>query len=330
MTKVKIFSGSNTKSLGESVAQAYHKTSLNKTKFTRFSDGEFIVSIDETVRGTNTYVIQSTSQPTDNLFELLMMGDALKRASAKNRVAVIPYMGFARQDKKDQPRVPIGMKMVADMIETAGFTRVLAIDLHVDQIQGFFNIPVDHLSASYVFIPYVKSLNLDNLIFASPDVGGTKRAKKFADAFNTDLVICHKTRPQANIVGEMKLIGDVKGKNVIIIDDICDTAGTLSKAANLIKESGALSVRAMITHPVLSGGAYNNIEKSVLCELITTDTIPLRDEKEFVDYEKSTKKITILSVDKMLANIINKINNNESVSSIFEIKNGTDKNKKYE
>jgi ribose-phosphate pyrophosphokinase len=249
--------------------------------------------------------------------ELLLLGDAMKRASADGRIAVIPYMGFARQDRKDRPRVPIGMKLVADMIEVAGFTRVVTIDLHADQIQGFFNIPVDHLSASYIFIPYVKSLNLDNLIFASPDVGGTKRAKVFADAFDTDLVICHKTRPQANMVGEMKLIGDVVGKNVIIVDDICDTAGTLTKAANMIKENGALSVRAMITHPILSGGAYSNIEKSELCELITTDTIPLKDPKEFVDFEKSTRKITILSVDEMLGRAIKKINAHESINSTF-------------
>jgi ribose-phosphate pyrophosphokinase len=251
--------------------------------------------------------------------ELLLLGDALKRASATNRVAVIPYMGYARQDKKDKSRYPIGMKLVADMIETAGFTRVVTIDLHADQIQGFFNIPVDHLSASYIFIPYVKSLGLENLVICSPDVGGTKRAKVFADAFDTDMVICHKTRPQANVIGEMKLIGDVKGKNVIIVDDICDTAGTLTKAANMIMENGALSVRAMITHPILSGGAYSNIEKSELCELITTDTIPLKDPKEFIDFKKSTRKITILSVDDMLGQAIKKINAQESMGSILNV-----------
>ena len=317
---VKIFAGSATKDLGEKISQRFDEEPLNKSTLLKFSDGEFIAYLDESVRGSDAFVIQSTIPPTDNLMELLLLGDAMKRASADGRIAVIPYMGFARQDRKDRPRVPIGMKLVADMIEVAGFTRVVTIDLHADQIQGFFNIPVDHLSASYIFIPYVKSLNLDNLIFASPDVGGTKRAKVFADAFDTDLVICHKTRPQANMVGEMKLIGDVVGKNVIIVDDICDTAGTLTKAANMIMENGAISVRAMITHPILSGGAYSNIEKSELCELITTDTIPLKDPKEFVDFEKSTRKITILSVDEMLGRAIKKINRHESINSTFNIK----------
>ena len=317
---VKIFAGSATKDLGEKISQRFDEEPLNKSTLLKFSDGEFIAYLDESVRGSDAFVIQSTISPTDNLMELLLLGDAMKRASADGRIAVIPYMGFARQDRKDRPRVPIGMKLVADMIEVAGFTRVVTIDLHADQIQGFFNIPVDHLSASYIFIPYVKSLNLDNLIFASPDVGGTKRAKVFADAFDTDLVICHKTRPQANMVGEMKLIGDVVGKNVIIVDDICDTAGTLTKAANMIMENVAISVRAMITHPILSGGAYSNIEKSELCELITTDTIPLKDPKEFVDFEKSTRKITILSVDEMLGRAIKKINRHESINSTFNIK----------
>ena len=319
--KVKIFAGEATKELGEKISLKFDNESLNKSNVTKFSDGEFITAIEETVRGTDAFVVQSTIPPTDNIFELLLYGDSLKRASADGRVAVIPYMGFARQDRKDKPRVPIGMKLVADMIETAGFTKVVTIDLDADQIQGFFNIPVDHLSASYIFIPYIKSLGLDNLIFASPDVGGTKRAKVFADAFDVDLAICHKHRPQANAIGEMKLIGDVEGKNVIMIDDICDTAGTLTKAANMIMEAGALSVRAMVTHPILSGGAYSNIEKSELCELITTDTIPLKDPKEFVDFEKSTRKITILSVDEMVSRAIRKINAHESINSTFNIKN---------
>ena len=314
--KVKIFSCTASKELGGRISYKYNDNPLDKSTRTDFSDGEFIIGIEESVRGVDAFVIQSTIPPTDNLFELLLMGDGLKRASASNRVAVIPYMGFARQDRKDKPRVPIGMKLVANMIVSAGFTRVVTIDLHADQIQGFFDIPVDHLSASYIFIPYVKSLNLENLVICSPDVGGTKRAKVFADKFNTDLVICHKTRPQANVVGEMKLIGDVKGKDVIIVDDMVDTAGTLSKAADLIIEQGANSVRAMVTHPVLSGGAYKNIEKSALVELITTDTIPLRDKKEFIDFEKSTRKITILSVDKMIAKAINKINKHESISEM--------------
>jgi len=319
--KVKIFAATATKQLGEKISIAFDSHELNKSSRIDFSDGEFISFLDESVRGTDAFVVQSTIPPTDNLFELLLLGDAMKRASASERIAVIPYMGFARQDRKDKPRVPIGMKLVADMIETAGFTRVVTIDLHADQIQGFFNIPVDHLSASYVFVPYVKSLGLENLIFASPDVGGTKRTKVFSDLFDTDMVICHKTRPAANIVGEMKLIGDVEGKDVIIVDDMVDTAGTLTKAANLMKEAGANSVRAMITHPVLSGGAYSNIEKSSLIELITTDTIPLRDKSEFLDFEKSTQKITVLSVDEMMAKAISNINTHESINLSFKLKN---------
>jgi len=319
--KVKIFAATATKELGEKISLAFDNKKLNETSRIDFSDGEFIAFLDETVRGTDAFVIQSTTPPTDNLFELLLLGDAMKRASASERIAVIPYMGFARQDRKDKPRVPIGMKMVADMIETAGFTRVVTIDLHADQIQGFFNIPVDHLSASYIFVPYVKSLGLENLIFASPDVGGTKRTKIFSDLFDTDMVICHKTRPAANQIGEMKLIGDVEGKDVIIVDDMVDTAGTLTKAANLMKDAGANSVRAMITHPVLSGGAYSNIEKSSLVELITTDTISLREPSEFIDFEKSTSKITVLSVDDMLAKAIKNINTHSSINSSFDLKN---------
>jgi len=318
--KVRIFSATATKTLGEKISNKFDKQPLNKSTRLNFSDGEFIAYLDETVRGTDAFVIQSTTPPTDNLFELLLLGDAMKRASATERIAVIPYFGFARQDRKDKPRVPIGAKLVADMIETAGFTRVVTIDLHADQIQGFFNIPVDHLSASYVFVPYVKSLGLDNLIFASPDVGGTKRTKVFSDLFDTDMVICHKTRPAPNQVGEMKLIGDVKGKDVIIVDDMVDTAGTLTKAANIMKEAGANSVRAMITHPVLSGGAYYNIQQSALVELITTDTIPLRDKKNFPEYDELTKKITVLSVDDMLAKAINNINTFESLNSSFKLK----------
>lgn len=318
--EVKIFSGENTKYLSDRVSKLYDGGELNRSKIQKFSDGEFIPIIEDCVRGANAYVIQSLFPPTDNIFELLLYGDALKRASADGRIAVIPYIGYARQDRKDKPRVPIGAKLMADMIVAAGFTRVVTIDLHADQIQGFFNVPVDHLSANYIFVPYLRALNLENLVIASPDVGGTKRAKVFADIFNTDMVICHKYRPQANVVGEFKVIGDVKDKNVVLIDDLIDTAGTISKAANIMMEQGAISVRAMITHPVLSGGAYNNIEKSALVELITTDTIPLRDAKEFLDFEKSTRKITVLSVDKMLAEALHKINEFESISSVFDFK----------
>lgn len=320
MKKVKIFAGTTTQELGQKIAQNFDGDQLNKSTKQIFSDGEFISYLNESVRGSNSFIIQSTIPPSDNLMELLLLGDSLKRASAEGRIAVIPYMGFARQDRKDKPRVPIGMKLVADMIQAAGFTRIVTIDLHADQIQAFFNIPVDHLSASYIFIPYVKKLNLDNLVIASPDAGGTKRAKVFADAFDTDMVICHKHRHQANAIGEMKLIGNVKDKNVIIVDDICDTAGTLTKAANMIMEQGAKSVRAMITHSILSGGAYSNIEKSALTELITTDTIQLKNPKHFTDFEKSTRKITVLSVDKMLAKAIDKINKFESINSTFNIK----------
>lgn len=320
MRKVKIFAGTATLTLADRVAHAFDQEALNRSKLAKFSDGELMTTIEDGVRGSNSYVIQSLIPPSDNIMELLLMGDALKRASADGIIAVIPYMGYARQDRKDRPRVPIGAKLVADIIHTAGFTRVVTIDLHADQIQGFFNMPVDHLSANFIFVPHLRQLNLPHLTFCSPDAGGIKRVKKYADIFDCEMVFCYKHRPKPNEVGELKLIGDVKGKNVVLVDDMIDTAGTICSAANMMMEQGALSVRAMVTHPVLSGGAYNNIEKSALLEVITTDTIPLKDPKHFADYEKSTRKFTVLSVDQMLADAIHKINNFESISSTFGIK----------
>lgn len=308
--KVKIFSGKKTKVLAEKVCQSFDGDPLNSMKLNRFSDGEFITDIKESVRGCDVFVIQSLTPPSDNIWELFMIGDALKRASAEERIAVCPYLGYSRQDRKCNPREPIGAKMLADVIQAVGFTRMVTIDLHADQIAGMYNIPVDHLSASYIFIPYIKELNLSDLMFAAPDAGSVKNVKKYADIFGVDMAICHKHRPDANVVSEMKLIGDVRNKNVIIVDDLIDTANTLRKSADLIKESGALSVRAMITHPILSGDAYNNIKNSALTKLITTDTIPL---KEGMD----TSKIEVLSVDIMLSKAMHKINDSESIQELF-------------
>lgn len=316
MRKVKIFSGTNSKKLAEKVCVHFDNEPLNKLNKNIFSDGEFIVSIDDCVRGSESYVIQTINN-TDSIWELLLIGDALKRASAVERIACIPYLGYSRQDRKCKPREPIGAKLLSDVIQTAGFTRLITIDIHAEQVASFYNIPVDHLKSSYIFVPYLKQLNLDNIIFATPDSGGVKRVKNYAEIFNTDMVFCYKHREIANVVSEMKLIGDVKGKNVIIVDDLADTCNTICKASNIMMEQGAISVRAIVTHPVLSGGAYNNIEKSALCELITTDTIPLRDAKEFLDFEKSTRKIKILSVSEMIATSMKKIHENESIQQLF-------------
>ena len=286
----KIFSGKATKNLAEKICKEFDGDPLNVLKLQRFSDGEFITDIQETVRGCDAFVIQSLTPPADNIWEMLMIGDALKRASAEQIIGIIPYINYSRQDRKCNPREPITSKLMADVLQVAGFTRILTIDLHNDSIQGFYNIPLDHLSANYIFIPYITQLNLPNLVFGTPDVGGSKRANKFSDKFGTDLIIWHKHRPKPNEVGKMKLIGDVTGKDVIFVDDIIDTGGTLCKAADLIMEKGATSVRAIITHPILSGKAYENIEKSALTELIVTDTIPIKQKLD---------KITVLSVDKM-------------------------------
>ncbi len=305
--EVKIFSGSSNKQLAESIAKHFGLP-LGKSSLSRFSDGEFQPSFEESVRGCDVFIIQSTFPPTDNLFELLLMVDAAKRASARRIVAVLPYFGFARQDRKDQPRVPIGSKLVANMLAAAGVTRVMTMDLHADQIQGFFEVPVDHLYASAVFGQAIKDLNLPNLIMASPDMGGSKRAYAYAKHLETDVVICYKQRKKANKVDKMFLIGDVKGKDVMLVDDMIDTAGTLTKAADIMHEKGASSVRAICTHPILSGEAYDRIEKSSLTELIVTDTIPLKRESE---------KIRVISVAELFAKVIYKVHNYESISSYF-------------
>ena len=274
---VKLFSGSGTIALSEKIASCYGKD-LGKIMLSRFSDGEFQPHYEESIRGCDVFLIQSTCQPNDNLVELLMMIDAAKRASAHYITAVIPYFGLARQDRKDKPRVAIGAKLVANLLVAAGIHRIMTMDLHAAQIQGFFDIPVDHLDASVIFVPHIKSLGLENLTIASPDMGGSYRARTFAKYFNAEVVICDKRRKRANEIESMSIIGDVSGQDIVLIDDIIDTAGTLSKAASLIMEKGANSVRAVCTHAVLSGKAYETIENSALTELIVTDTIPLKQE----------------------------------------------------
>jgi ribose-phosphate pyrophosphokinase len=306
---VKIFSGRATSVLAKNIAKNYG-IPLGNVIVTDFSDGEFQPSFEETVRGNDVLIIQSTMPPTDNLFELLLMIDAAKRASARKIIAVIPYFGFARQDRKDKPRVAIGAKLVANMLMAAGVDRVMTMDLHADQIQGFFEVPVDHLYASTIFFEEMTKFNTGNLIMAAPDAGGTKRANSYAKKLNVGLAICHKSRKKANEIAEMTVIGDVSGKDVILIDDMCDTAGTLAQAADLFMEKGALSVRAFCTHAVLSGPAYDRIEKSKITELIVTDTIPLR---------KKSDKIRVLTVADLFADVIHNVVNNESISSHFII-----------
>ena len=304
---VKIFSGSASTALAEKISTAYGQP-LGKTSVTRFSDGEFTPCFEETVRGNNVFLIQSTFPPVDNLFELLLMIDAAKRASAKTIVAVIPYFGFARQDRKDQPRVPIGAKLVANLLIASGVNRIITMDLHADQIQGFFEIPVDHLYASTVFIPYLKKLKLSNLAIVSPDVGGSKRANAYTKYLGADMAICYKERKKANEIDRMTLLGDVKGKNVVLVDDLVDTAGTLCKAADMLIAEGAKTVRAICTHPVLSGKAYEKIEKSKMLEFIVTDTIPLKQE---------CSKIKVISVAELFADVIDKVLSHESISAHF-------------
>ena len=306
-TNIKIFSGEATKYLATKVAKSYG-IKLGDSALQKFSDGEYQTSYNETVRGNFIFIIQSTFQPTDNLFELLLMIDAAKRASAYKIAAVIPYMGFARQDRKDKPRVAIGAKLIADLLTAAGVSRIITMDLHADQIQGFFNVPVDHLFSSTIFVPYINSLNIDNLIIASPDTGGTKRASAYSKFLNTGMVICYKSRKKANEVAEIRVIGDVKGKNVILIDDIIDTAGTITKAADMMISEGALSVRAFATHAVLSGPAYDRIENSKIDQIIVTDTIPLK---------KESPKIKVISVADMFAEVIDNVYNYRSISSNF-------------
>ena len=310
---VKLFAGSDTTELAEKIAQSYGKPLGDKT-LSRFSDGEIQPFYNESVRGSDVFIIQSTNQPTDNLFELLLMTDAAKRASAHYITAVVPYFGFARQDRKDKPRVAIGAKMIANLLTAAGIHRIMTMDLHAAQIQGFFDIPVDHLDGSIIFVPYIKSLKLPNLTIASPDMGGSYRARTFAKFFNAEVIICDKRRKRANEIESMSIIGDVTGQDVVLIDDICDTAGTLSKAAALIMENGAKSVRAVCTHAVLSGKAYETIENSVLSEMIVTDTIQLDPEKA-----KQSTKIKVLSTADLFAKAIKSVNQHSSISDLFEV-----------
>lgn len=304
---VKLFSGRATQYLAEKIAESYGEP-LGEVNYQQFSDGEMSPYLVESVRGHDVFIIQSTFAPADHLLELLLMVDAAKRASSHNVNVIIPYFGYARQDRKDKPRVAIAAKLIANLLSAAGADRIMACDLHADQIQGFFDIPVDHLDGSYIFVPYLKSLGLQDIMFATPDVGGIKRARNFAKFFNADLAVCDKHRKEANKIESMRLIGEVQGKDVILVDDLVDTAGTICKAAALIQENGAKSVRAVCTHPVLSGEAYDRIEKSALAEMVVADTIPLRQE---------SKKIKVLSVSDLFAKAIRKIHDNESISSLF-------------
>ena len=307
---VYLFTTRTSKVLAEKIAKHYGKD-LGKINVQLFSDGEFEPVLDESVRGGRVFLIGSTFPPADNLLELLLMIDAAKRASAKSITVVIPYYGLARQDRKDKPRAPIGAKLVANLLTAAGATRVMTMDLHADQIQGFFEIPVDHLYASTIFVDYIRSMNLDNLTIASPDMGGAKRAKNYASHIGAEVVIAYKERKKANVVEEMFLIGDVKDRNVILIDDMIDTAGTLCKAADILMANGAKSVRAMATHGVLSGKAYENIENSKMTEVIVTDTIP-------VDTAKSSK-IKVLSCAELFADVMKSVHEHQSISSKFII-----------
>lgn len=303
----KIFPVSESIELAQNIADAYG-LELGKVRKNIFSDGEFQVSFEESIRGRRIFLIGSTMPPTENLMEMLLMIDAAKRASARHITAVMPYYGWARQDRKDQPRVPIAAKMVAKLLQAAGATRVITMDLHADQIQGFFEIPVDHLYASTILLPHIKSLNLDDITIASPDMGGSKRAYAYSKFLNCEVVICYKQRKKANEIDYMELIGDVQGRNVIIVDDMVDTAGTLTKAADLMMERGAISVRAIATHAILSGDAFNRIEKSALQELIVTDSIPLKRE---------CSKIKVVSCAPLFAEVMHKVQNNTSISDNF-------------
>ena len=306
----KIFACTQSIPLAEQIAKAFGQP-LGKVNFSRYSDGEYQPSFEESIRGTRIFIIGSTNPSSDNLMEMLLMLDAAKRASARHITAVLPYYGWARQDRKDKPRVPIAAKLVAKMLETAGATRIITMDLHADQIQGFFEKPVDHLFASTIFMPYLRKLNLPNLCMASPDMGGSKRAYTYSKALESDVVICYKQREKANVVTHMELIGEVKGKNVVLVDDMVDTAGTLTKAADLMVERGALSVRAITTHGLLSGDAYERIENSKLTELIITDSI---------SKDHPSSKIKVLSCAELFADVMHRVHTNTSISSKFVLK----------
>lgn len=307
MVEIKLFSGSSSTYLAEKIADFYGEN-LGAYELMKFSDGEIQPSINESVRGAYVFLIQSTFAPSENLFELLLMIDAARRASAGYITAVIPYFGYARQDRKDKPRVPISSKLIANLLQAAGAHRIMTMDLHADQIQGFFDIPLDHLRGEAIFVPHLSTMNLDNVVFTSPDVGGVKRARVYAKHFGKDLVICDKHRKRANEVAAMTVIGDVQGKDVFLVDDIIDTAGTLCKAAKGLKEKGASSVRAICTHPVLSGNAYQNIQDSELLEVFVTDTIPLRQKSE---------KIKVLSTSRLFAKAIRNTHEHRSISALF-------------
>ena len=304
---IKIFAGSASLELAEKIARSYG-AKLGDCSILRFSDGEFQPAYEESVRGSVVFIIQSTFPPAENLFELLLMIDAAKRASAYKIVAVMPYFGFARQDRKDRPRCAIGAKLVANLLVAAGVDRIMTMDLHADQIQGFFDVPVDHLYASPIFVPYLKSLNLENIVIAAPDVGGTKRANAYSRFLNTEMSICYKLRKKANEISEMKVIGDIENKDVVIVDDMVDTAGTITLAADLMKELGAKSIRVVCTHPVLSGPAYDRIHKSAIDEMVITDTIPLI---------VAHPKIKVLTVADIFADVIQKVHKYQSISDNF-------------
>ena len=308
--KIKFFAGRGSRYLAEKIVASYG-TTLGQAEVLQFSDGEFQPCFNESIRGCTVFIVQSTFPPTDNLMELLMMIDAARRASAYQVVAVMPYFGWARQDRKDRPRVPIGAKLVANMLKAAGVDRIMTMDLHADQIQGFFDVPVDHLYASSIFIPYIENLKLKNLVIASPDVGGAKRANSYAKYFDVPLVLCHKQRAKANVVAQMTVIGDVKDKNVILVDDMVDTAGTITKATQLLLDQGATSVRALASHAVMSDPATERVTGSGLEEIIFTDSIP---------YNRENDKATILPVAKLFADTIRRIHNNQSISSQYLFK----------
>ncbi len=309
-TKALIFSGRATRYLAEKIAESYGHP-LGNVDVTVFSDGEFQPSFEENIRGRDVFIVQSTFPPADNLLELLMLIDAARRASAKRIVAVIPYFGLARQDRKDKPRVSVASKLIANLLTAAGVQRIITIDLHADQIQAYFDVPVDHIYASSIFTPYIESLNLPNLLMASPDTGGTRRAAAYAKFLHTGFVICYKQRSKPNEIGKIELVGSVEGKDVVLIDDIIDTAGSITKAGNLIMERGASSVRAFCTHPVFSGQAYEKIENSKFTEIVVTDTLPLKHQSD---------KIKVLSTAGLFAEVIKRALKTKSISSLYQFK----------
>lgn len=312
---MKIFAGESSKDFAKEICN-HLKIELGDSEKKIFSDGEFITNFGETVRGETVYLVQSTFPPIDNLFELLMMVDAAKRAGAEKIIAVMPYFGYARQDKKDTPRVPIAASLIAKLIETSGVDHIITMDLHAEQIQGYFQIPVSHIYASAVQIPYLRTKELGDVVFASPDMGAAKRTKVYANSWKKEMVICHKYRKEANKIAEMTVIGEVEGKDVVLVDDLIDTAGTICKAADMMLQKGAKSVQAVVTHPVLSGDAYKNIANSQISNLIVTDSIPLKEDLEGIDQD-GKDKIVVLPVTELFAKIINNIENHESISVNF-------------